>query len=227
MYEGKKPHTLIWNFRIQGIKRRAWTFQELFHKNREPMAMEIQKWHDLRMRTLETTWKWSNAFKILKEKQYPPRIQNPSHHPGMRIDWRHVHKCKVNLFQDATRKCNPPKRSSQPRRKINMESNWEDTLASLQDAPKWALAPGIHAIVQFPLMLDKDWSVWPIGDGRNNNLSLLRSGYKRHRAFDLGRCLVLFLESLALGEASCHEVSSPIERPIWWGTRSSGQEAYA
>ena len=55
----------------------------------------------------------------------------------------------------------------------------EDMVTSLQNGPKWAPPPGIHTLVQFPPILDKDWSVWPIEDGRSNYLLLLRSGYKR------------------------------------------------
>ena len=36
----------------------------------------------------------------------------------------------------------------------------------------------------------------------------------------------LSLKLRILGKASCHVVSSPVEKPMWVGTEASGQQSY-
>ena len=48
-------------------------------------------------------------------------------------------------------------------------------------------------------------------------MSLPTLGYKK-------ACLGYFLGLLALGEADCHVVSFPLERPRWQGTNVSTQQ---
>ena len=55
---------------------------------------------------------------------------------------------------------------------------------------------------------------------RRNGVWFLRLDHKRHQVF----LLAIFLGLFTLGETRYHVMSSPTERPAWWGTEASCQQ---
>lgn len=104
---------------------------------------------------------------------------------------------------------------------------------------QWSSCTGIHTFVYFSSMFYQGWSMWPIGYGRSDGMSLLKIGHKRPCDFSfilfLLNCLlwemlatILWRRSYFLTERPlCEEKLRPTAREEWVPLTTTGMNLEA